>query len=85
MRSTKQHHLATKVADYPGYMRGVETVKLEAATCGSGAAAVRQGCSAIAGGMMDAVLVVGVEKMTRKAGRRRALTAGRCRLPIIGA
>ncbi|MCO5183579.1 MAG: thiolase domain-containing protein [Anaerolineae bacterium] len=62
----KQHHLATKVADYLG-MRGVETVKLEAA-CGSGAAAVRQGMLAIAGGMMDAVLVVGVEKMTDSKG-----------------
>jgi acetyl-CoA C-acetyltransferase len=62
----KQHHLATKVADYLG-MRGVETVKLEAA-CGSGAAAVRQGMLAIASGMMDTVLVVGVEKMTDSKG-----------------
>jgi acetyl-CoA C-acetyltransferase len=59
---TGQEHLGALMADFAG-LRGVEALKIEAA-CGSGAAAVRIGCIAVAGGMADVVLVVGVEKMT---------------------
>jgi acetyl-CoA C-acetyltransferase len=58
----EQHHLGALVADHLG-QRGVEAVKLEAA-CGSAGSAMRQGIMAIASGQMEAVLVVGVEKMT---------------------
>ena len=63
---TGQEHLGALVADFAG-MRGVEAVKVEAA-CGSGAAALRLGYVAVAGGMADVVLVVGVEKMTDATG-----------------
>ncbi len=58
----EQHHLGALVADHLGQW-GVEAVKLEAA-CGSAGSAMRQGIIAIASGQMDAVLVIGVEKMT---------------------
>ncbi len=63
---TGQEHLGALVADFAG-MRGVEAFKVEAA-CGSGAAALRLGYVAVAGGMADVVLVVGVEKMTDALG-----------------
>jgi acetyl-CoA C-acetyltransferase len=59
---TGQEHLGALVADFGG-LRGIEAFKIEAA-CGSGAAAARLGYIAVAGGMADVVLVVGVEKMT---------------------
>ncbi len=58
----KQRHLGALVADHLG-QRGVEAVKLEAA-CGSAGSAMRQGILAVASGEMEAVLVIGVEKMT---------------------
>jgi acetyl-CoA C-acetyltransferase len=58
----EQHQLGALVADHLG-QRGVEAVKLEAA-CGSAGSAMRQGIIAIASGQMEAVLVIGVEKMT---------------------
>ncbi len=58
----EQHHLGALVADHLGQY-GVEAVKLEAA-CGSAGSAMRQGIIAIGSGQMDAVLVIGVEKMT---------------------
>jgi acetyl-CoA C-acetyltransferase len=58
----EQHQLGALVADHLG-QRGVEAVKLEAA-CGSAGSAMRQGIIAIGSGQMDAVLVIGVEKMT---------------------
>lgn len=61
-----QEHLGALVADFAG-MRGVEAFKVEAA-CGSGAAALRLGYVAVAGGVADVVLVVGVEKMTDQMG-----------------
>lgn len=61
-----QNHLATLVADWLG-IRGAEAVKIEAA-CGSGAAAFRAGLMAVASGEVDSALVVGLEKMTDKAG-----------------
>lgn len=61
---TGQEHLGALVADCAG-LQGVEAVKVEAA-CGAGGAAFRQGYLAVAGGMKDVVVVVGVEKMTEK-------------------
>ncbi len=64
---TGQAHLGALVADFLG-MAGVEAVKVEAA-CASGAAALRMGMMAVASGMNDLALVVGVEKMTDTSGR----------------
>jgi acetyl-CoA C-acetyltransferase len=61
-----QNQLGTFIADWVG-MWGAEAVKIEAA-CGSGSAAFRAGIMAVAAGEMDSALVVGVEKMTDKAG-----------------
>lgn len=63
----QQRHLGALVADYLP-QAGVEAVKLEAA-CGSAGSAMRQGIIAIGSGEMDAVLVVGVEKMTETPGK----------------
>lgn len=60
-----QEHLGALVADFVG-LRGIEAVKVEAA-CGSGAAALRMGYAAVAGGLHDLVVVCGVEKMTDTA------------------
>ena len=59
---TKQSHLGALIADWIGF-RGIEAFTIETA-CSSGASAFRMGTMAIASGMMDSVLVVGVEKMT---------------------
>ena len=59
---TGQEHLGALIADFVG-LRGIEAVKVEAA-CGSGAAALRMGYAAVAGGLHDVVLVCGVEKMS---------------------
>jgi len=61
-----QNQLGTFLADWVG-MWHQEAVKIEAA-CGSGAAAFRSGLMAVASGDIDSALVVGVEKMTDKAG-----------------
>jgi len=61
-----QEHLGALVADFTG-LRGIEAFKIEAA-CGSGAAAIRMGYIAVAGGLADIVIVVGVEKMTDTLG-----------------
>jgi len=61
-----QEHLGALVADFAG-LRGIEAFKIEAA-CGSGAAALRMGYVAVAGGLADIVIVVGVEKMTDALG-----------------
>ncbi|MCA9949223.1 MAG: thiolase domain-containing protein [Anaerolineales bacterium] len=63
----QQRQLGALVADFLGQW-GVEAVKLEAA-CGSAGSAMRQGIIAISSGEMDAVLVIGVEKMTETPGR----------------
>jgi acetyl-CoA C-acetyltransferase len=67
-----QEHLGALVADFVG-LRGIEAYKIEAA-CGSGAAALRTGYMAVAGGLHDVVIVAGVEKMTDTIGRET--TAG---------
>ncbi|MEW6403699.1 MAG: thiolase domain-containing protein [Chloroflexota bacterium] len=61
-----QNQLGTFFADWVGLWHQ-EAVKIEAA-CGSGAAAFRAGLMAVASGEIDSALVVGVEKMTDKAG-----------------
>ena len=61
-----QNQLGTLFADWIGLWRQ-EAVKVEAA-CGSGAAAFRAGLMAVAAGEVESALVVGVEKMTDKAG-----------------
>jgi len=57
-----QEQLATLIADWSG-LRGIEALKAEAA-CASGAAALRVGYMAVASGLHDVVVVLGVEKMT---------------------
>jgi acetyl-CoA C-acetyltransferase len=61
-----QNQLGTFFSDWIG-LWGQESVKVEAA-CASGAAGLRAGLMAVAAGDIDTALVVGVEKMTDKAG-----------------
>jgi acetyl-CoA C-acetyltransferase len=61
-----QNQLGTFFSDWIG-LWDQESVKVEAA-CASGAAALRAGLMAVASGEIDSALVVGVEKMTDKAG-----------------
>ncbi|MBI5964426.1 MAG: thiolase domain-containing protein [Chloroflexi bacterium] len=61
-----QAHLGALIADYAG-LTGIEAVTVEAAGA-SGGAALRQGYLAVASGMVDAALVVGIEKFTDKIG-----------------
>jgi len=63
---SNQAHLGALLADYAGLV-GIEAVTLEAAGA-SGGAALREGYMAIASGMVDVALVVGVEKFTDKIG-----------------
>jgi acetyl-CoA C-acetyltransferase len=63
---SNQAHVGMLLADYAG-LAGVEAVTIEAAGA-SGGAALRQGYMAVASGMVDAALVVGVEKFTDKIG-----------------
>src|SRR5512134_354513 len=63
---SNQAHLGVLLADYAGLL-GIEAVTMEAAGA-SGGAALRQGVLAIASGMVDVALVVGVEKFTDKVG-----------------
>ena len=61
-----QNQLGTFFSDWIG-LWGQESVKVEAA-CASGAAGLRAGLMAVASGDIDSALVIGVEKMTDKAG-----------------
>jgi len=63
---SNQAHLGVLLADYAGLL-GIEAATIEAAGA-SGGAALRQGYLAIASGMVDVALVVGVEKFTDKVG-----------------
>ena len=63
---SNQAHLGVLLADYSGLL-GIEAVTIEAAGA-SGGAALRQGYLAVASGMVDVALVVGVEKFTDKVG-----------------
>lgn len=61
-----QAHVGALLADYAG-LNGIEAITVEAAGA-SGGAALRQGYLAIASGMVDVALIVGVEKFTDKVG-----------------
>jgi acetyl-CoA C-acetyltransferase len=61
-----QNQLGAFFSDWIG-LWGQESVKVEAA-CASGAAALRAGLMAVAAGAIESALVIGVEKMTDKAG-----------------
>src|SRR5512142_700252 len=63
---SNQAHLGVLLAAYAGLL-GIEAVSIESAGA-SGGAALRQGYLAIASGMVDVALVVGVEKFTDKIG-----------------
>ncbi len=63
---SNQAHLGVLLTDYAG-LTGIEAATIEAAGA-SGGAALRQGYIAVASGLVDAVLVVGVEKFTDKIG-----------------
>src|SRR5918994_1209756 len=63
---SNQAHLGVLLADYAGLL-GIEALTVEAAGA-SGGAALRQGYLAVASGMVDVALVVGVEKFTDKVG-----------------
>jgi acetyl-CoA C-acetyltransferase len=63
---SQQAHLGALVADYAG-LNGIEATSFEAAGA-SGGAALRAGYLAVASGLIDAALVVGVEKFSDKVG-----------------
>jgi len=63
---SNQAHLGALIADYAG-LTGIEAITVEAAGA-SGGAALRQAYLAIASGMVDVALVVGIEKFTDKIG-----------------
>ncbi len=63
---SNQAHLGVLLADYAGFT-GIEAAAIEAAGA-SGGAALRQGYMAVASGMVDSALVIGVEKFTDKIG-----------------
>ena len=63
---SRQAHMGALIADNAGY-HGIEAVTVEAAGA-SGGAALRQAYLAVAGGMTDVALVLGVEKFTDKIG-----------------
>ena len=61
-----QAHLGALVADFAG-LAGIEAMSLEAAGA-SGGAAIRSAMMAVASGLVDVALVVGVEKFSDKVG-----------------
>ena len=63
---SNQAHLGALIADFAG-LAGIEAVTVEAAGA-SGGAALRQGYLAVASGMVETALVLGVEKFTDKIG-----------------
>jgi len=63
---SNQAHLGALIADCAG-LTGIEAITTEASGA-SGGAALRQGYLAVASGMVDVALVVGVEKFTDKIG-----------------
>ena len=62
-----QAHLGALAVDFMG-LDNTEAFKVEAA-CASGSAALRVGYMAVGSGLLDLVLVLGVEKMTDTSGR----------------
>ena len=63
---SRQAHLGALLADFSG-MTGIEASAVEAGGA-SGGAAIRQGYLAVASGLVDVALVVGVEKFTDVVG-----------------
>lgn len=63
---SRQAHLGALLADYAG-LTGIEAETVEAGGA-SGGAALRQGYLAVASGLVDVALVVGVEKFTDVIG-----------------
>jgi acetyl-CoA C-acetyltransferase len=63
---SNQAHLGALISDYAG-LTGIEAMTLEASGA-SGGAALRQGYLAVASGMVDVALVLGVEKFTDTIG-----------------
>jgi len=63
---SRQAHLATLLADFGG-LGGIEAETIEAGGA-SGGSALRQGYMAVASGLVDVALVVGVEKFTDVVG-----------------
>jgi len=61
-----QEHLGALIADFCG-LRGIEAATVEAAGA-SGGMAFRQAYLAVASGLMDTALAIGVEKVTDKVG-----------------
>lgn len=64
--ANRQQQLGAHIADWIG-VRYANAMHIESA-CSSGSAAFRSGLMAVGSGMMDTVLVVGVEKMTDSPG-----------------
>jgi acetyl-CoA C-acetyltransferase len=64
-----QNHIGALVADFAG-LAGIESYRIEAADA-SGGAALRQGYLAVASGLVDTVMVLGVEKATDRTGGER--------------
>jgi len=64
--ASHQQHLGALIADWIG-LRYTEAFKIESA-CGSGGAALRSAVMAVASGMQESALAVGVEKMTDSPG-----------------
>ncbi|HLB46912.1 MAG TPA: thiolase domain-containing protein [Anaerolineales bacterium] len=65
---SRQEHLGVLIADFSG-LRGIEAATVEAAGA-SGGMAARQAYLAVASGMVDTALAVGVEKFTDTVGSR---------------
>jgi acetyl-CoA C-acetyltransferase len=63
---SRQTHLGGLIADFCG-LTGIEAATIEVGGA-SGGAVLAQGCQAIASGLLDVVLVVGVEKFTDVIG-----------------
>jgi acetyl-CoA C-acetyltransferase len=68
-RLSHQAHLGALLADFVG-LRGVEALRIEAADA-SGGAALRMGYLAVASGIVDVALALGVEKVTDVVGSAR--------------
>ncbi|MCB9451542.1 MAG: thiolase domain-containing protein [Anaerolineaceae bacterium] len=66
---SSQLHLGSLIADYAG-LGGIEAYAIEAADA-SGGAALRAGYLAVASGLVDTVMVLGVEKSTDSIGSAR--------------
>src|SRR5262249_22251340 len=66
---SNQNHLGPLVADFAG-LRGIEAVRIEAADA-SGGLALHQGRLMVASGMVQTVMVLGVEKVTDVVGNAR--------------